>query len=590
MIRKKETKVKTKHQKKYNLFKISLIILILLLVIFFYFFIIDSLVGTPDFDETVITSNPDSNTFDNDNFTPNDISAPTITNFVIPPTSTSLDVPITTFIATDDFAVTGYKLTETSTAPSASAIGWSATAPTTYSFTNNGEKTLYAWVKDAAGNVSKSANSAVVIAPHFYYVAPYGNDSSKGDVNHPFFTIKGAFDNSDEPIVAGDIIYLRGGRYNYRSTDNQIIDGKNGTPTSPIMILAYPTEKPVFDYLMASLKYIDYGLIISNSNYLYIKGIRITNMIQKSTDYFGGGNYSNALGGVFITNGSSNNIIEQLEVDNIGGFGFNIKMENGVGSNNNLVLNCDSHDNSDYYSNPPYVLSKGFIDSSDGTIYRGCRAWKNSAGGFDLNANNGYITFENCWAFWNGYRPLTFISTRIGVGFKLGPSTDNNLQIIKRTLKNCLAADNSVAGFDDNQGEYGGSGSELYNCTSYMHPVGYAFNKEGITYILKNNLSYLDDIPAYEPNSKSIYTNNSWDSSVFVDAGDFRGGSIFNLDKPRKEDGSLPEVLFLHLNPKSNLINAGIPATGLDLIDAGTPITGMPYNGTAPDIGAFETQ
>jgi hypothetical protein len=42
-------------------------------------------------------------------------------------------------------------------------LGWTATAPTSYSFSTEGTKTLYAWAKDVAGNVSASVNAQVTI-------------------------------------------------------------------------------------------------------------------------------------------------------------------------------------------------------------------------------------------------------------------------------------------------------------------------------------------------------------------------------------------------------------------------------------------
>jgi hypothetical protein len=44
---------------------------------------------------------------------------------------------------------------------------------------------------------------------------------------------------------------------------------------------------------------------------------------------------------------------------------------------------------------------------------------------------------------------------------------------------------------------------------------------------------------------------------------------------PRKADGSLPDVKFLHLS------------AGSTLIDKGTNV-GLPFSGKAPDLGAFE--
>lgn len=93
-----------------------------------------------------------------------DFVAPTITAFDMPATSATLTVPITGFTATDNVGVIGYLLTESATAPAPNATGWSATAPTEYTFATNGTKTLYAWAKDTANNVSSSASDIVAIA------------------------------------------------------------------------------------------------------------------------------------------------------------------------------------------------------------------------------------------------------------------------------------------------------------------------------------------------------------------------------------------------------------------------------------------
>jgi formylglycine-generating enzyme required for sulfatase activity len=92
-----------------------------------------------------------------------DTVPPTITSFVIPATSNSLTVPITSFTATDNIGVTGFMITESSIAPYATASGWSATTATTFSASDTDIKTLYAWAKDAAGNVSLAKTAAITI-------------------------------------------------------------------------------------------------------------------------------------------------------------------------------------------------------------------------------------------------------------------------------------------------------------------------------------------------------------------------------------------------------------------------------------------
>ncbi|MDD2856634.1 MAG: DUF1566 domain-containing protein, partial [Desulfuromonadaceae bacterium] len=89
-----------------------------------------------------------------------DANAPTIAAFSIPATATALSVSITTLTATDNTAVTAYCLTETD---SATNCTWDSTKPTSYTFTTAGNKTLYAFVKDAAANVSNSITSTTEI-------------------------------------------------------------------------------------------------------------------------------------------------------------------------------------------------------------------------------------------------------------------------------------------------------------------------------------------------------------------------------------------------------------------------------------------
>jgi peptidoglycan hydrolase-like protein with peptidoglycan-binding domain len=92
-----------------------------------------------------------------------DTTSPTVTAISIPSTSDSLTISISSFTATDNTAVTGYKITESSTAPTWNVSGWSLSAPTTYTFSSAGSKTLYAWAKDAAGNISASLQDTVTI-------------------------------------------------------------------------------------------------------------------------------------------------------------------------------------------------------------------------------------------------------------------------------------------------------------------------------------------------------------------------------------------------------------------------------------------
>jgi hypothetical protein len=94
---------------------------------------------------------------------PADTTAPTVTSFTMPPTSSYTTVGISSFSASDAVGVTGYMVTESATAPAVSSSVWSASVPTSFTFSSAGTKTAYAWAKDAAGNVSISLSATIII-------------------------------------------------------------------------------------------------------------------------------------------------------------------------------------------------------------------------------------------------------------------------------------------------------------------------------------------------------------------------------------------------------------------------------------------
>lgn len=92
----------------------------------------------------------------------NDTSAPEIQEFLIPASAISLSVPVT-FVATDNVRVDGYLVAESSAMPAATDPRWSASAPTAFTFAGYGPHTLYAWAKDAAGNVSAGKGASILV-------------------------------------------------------------------------------------------------------------------------------------------------------------------------------------------------------------------------------------------------------------------------------------------------------------------------------------------------------------------------------------------------------------------------------------------
>ncbi len=92
-----------------------------------------------------------------------DIISPAISSFSIPNTASSLTIPITNFVASDNTGVTGYKVSENMISSFTTVNSWDNTIPETYTFSSYGAHTLYAWVVDAAGNISNVASASVTL-------------------------------------------------------------------------------------------------------------------------------------------------------------------------------------------------------------------------------------------------------------------------------------------------------------------------------------------------------------------------------------------------------------------------------------------
>ncbi|MFV0268843.1 MAG: right-handed parallel beta-helix repeat-containing protein [Draconibacterium sp.] len=92
-----------------------------------------------------------------------DTEAPIVTSFSTSQTSSNLNVPVTSFVASDNVGVVGYLLSESPVPPLSTNNNWSTNPPGSYTFSGFGFKTLYAWAIDAAGNVSNFKKSTVTI-------------------------------------------------------------------------------------------------------------------------------------------------------------------------------------------------------------------------------------------------------------------------------------------------------------------------------------------------------------------------------------------------------------------------------------------
>lgn len=379
------------------------------------------------------------------------------------------------------------------------------------------------------------------------YVSTTGSNSNSGTITLPYLTITYAVSK----VTAGDTIYVRGGTY---TDTTKISISKNGTSASKLYLLAYGAERPLLNFSAMVESSSNRAFSLSGS-YWYIKGL----------DIKGAGD-----NGMYVS--GSYNTIEYCT--------FSFNRDSGLqlagGASNNRIINCDSYCNADAANGN----ADGFavkMDVGTGNYYYGCRSWQNSDDGWDgymRGADDVSTTLENCWCFMNGYLSTGAASSGNGNGFKLGGSDNKNLRH-NFTLRNCLAFDNRVKGFDQNNNL---GSMTLYNCTGYRNGTNYSFyltldTANGKVLTLKNCAALGNYGSITIP---SVQATNSWMPGFTVTTADFQSIDTSGIRGARNSDGSLPVTTFMHLAP------------GSDLIDAGTDV-GITYADSAPDLGAFET-
>ena len=414
----------------------------------------------------------------------------------------------------------------------------------------------------------------VIVSAATYYVSVTGTSTATGTKLQPLnFTTAIA-----KSLLAGDSVIVRGGFYNYNSS--QTIS-RSGTATAYIHIVAYADEVPVIDFRTQAYSSSNIGVKVSG-NYLHIKGLTI----QGAGD-----------NGMQVT--GSNDFIEFCSFRWNCDSGLQLK----TGSNN-LIMNCDSYENFDYQSggtaSPDYGgNADGFADkqyTNTGTnTFKGCRSWLNSDDGWDHFEKIGNTVIDSCWCYANG--PASFDMTNNirfktdsatwfskfknasgnyvvpnygnGNGFKLGGNYTANNAIVR----NCVAVSNTVKGFDQNNNN---GTMTIYNCTGYKNQYNYGFSNSSYGSLMIKNCASLSSTKANTLSTKTVtQSNNSWSAGLSCLSTDFLSLEVEQMLNPRQSNGALPEITLLHQTASSSMIDKGITL-------------GLSFSGTSPDLGAFE--
>jgi hypothetical protein len=279
----------------------------------------------------------------------------------------------------------------------------------------------------------------------------------------------------------------------------------------------------------------------------------------------------------------SHNTFERLVLIDNQASGLEITGKEGWTPSYNLVLNCDSYLNFDPQTNGEDAdgFAAKFNTLGPGNVFRGLSAWSYSDDGYDFWHATHPVLIENCWSFDNGfYRPewedeVSGSWRGDGLGFKLGQDA------AELVPNHVVAFGNKAFGIDEN-GNGSTGGVTINNATLLItakdgNPMQIQLN-DGRPHTVRNTIAFDVDgsgVTSFDGAVDDAF--NTW-YGLGASAADFVNIEMTQLFAdamaPREPDGSLPAIR-LHLDPSSHLI------------DAGTDV-GLPYYGTAPDLGAFE--
>jgi hypothetical protein len=501
-----------------------------------------------------------------------------------------------------------------------------------------------------AGEYLSNGVCLLSVPGNTYFVALNGNDSWPGNFTHPFYS----WNKGAQVVQAGDIVYIRGGVWmptthimtsgGYNTGGVAFGLGRSGTAQNPIRIFNYPGEKPIMDgsLLQPNQNRWMSGIGISNAQYIHLKGLTIRHIHQSPPDHNpatnAGKNYSEVYG--VGSDGSANLIFENMVVHDIDGRGFQHwsgawPIEEGPGStfnsDNTSWINCDAYNLFDRYSAAPGNAADGWkVGGSYGNyfLWEGCRAWNYSDDGFDPHGQS-YRIFRNCWAMsGNSYDGLSELWTPEGNGFKMTGVNRDTVRDYSLNgenfviMENCIAAYTVGVGFYNNilvnyETDWPNNGL-FYNNLAYRTEGGFFDGGANVggtrTTIYRNNIAFgstyngngmtpLYEVGIYNPavyphshNTWRAHPTESWpgweyNPAFTVTDTDFVSVDASQLTRPRKSDGSLPDITFGHLREGSDLIDGGTIIPGYHCPTAGAhPGSNCRvWYGAAPDLGPFES-
>ena len=424
------------------------------------------------------------------------------------------------------------------------------------------------------------------------YMSTDGNDETgDGSIENPYLSLM----KCQTEASSGDIVYIRGGTYtNFdiaksSSTYNYIHDFTK----SDITYKAYGSEKVIFDFEFAS-KYktningeirqrVTGFMIEEGSQNLIFENFDCTRLPTLSWDEIVAAKFSKNLTQSECFQSRGKNItFNRVNAYNNYAIGFYFAGTKSY----NIAYRCDAYNNKGM-DDGSKGNADGFGAHGTGAEFIECRAWDNSDDDYDCIESYGRNIFDKCWAFKLNYKNSDI---QDGNGFKVGgwgksasakskygPYSGENPPV--HIVKNCIATNNKANGFYANHQP--GQAAVWYNNRAYNNKANFDMTEGSETWELDSSGKVVDICGTREvlyfnfgykyskkiSSTCNMYENegnlfmanvpdennkfNSWNylRDTELSDGDFLSLDVSELAKERGEDGSLPEINFMKLNP-----------------------------------------
>jgi len=425
----------------------------------------------------------------------------------------------------------------------------------------------------------------------FIFMSTDGNDDTgKGTIENPYLSLM----KCQNVAKSGDTVYIRGGTYtNFNiaystSTYNYVFYFTK----SSITYKAYEGEKVIFDFEYDKkyaakdgvLKQRTTGFMIKEgAENITFENFDCTRIPTLSLDEIVAAKLSKNLTQSECFQSRGKNIrFNRINAYSNYGIGFYF-----LGTKSyNIAYRCDAYNNTGIDS-ASLGNADGFGSHGTGAEFIECRAWDNSDDNYDCINSYATTIFDKSWAFRINF---TNKDVQDGNGFKVGgwgKSADaKNLyrnysgeNPPVHIVKNCISAYNKANGFYTNHQP--GQCAVWYNNRAYNNKANFDMTEGSETWELDSKGKVVDICGTREvlyfnfghkystklstttcnmygtegnlfsaniPDKNNKF--NSWNfRNITLSNDDFLSLDIKELAGKRGEDGSLPEVNFMKLNP-----------------------------------------